>query len=307
MLARWMAEKALRGTVADLCKRPTTIQSRTAFKPRVQGRLGAAVFALAVCSVVASAGELRLEGKFVQGGLVTGRTEPGSRVTFNDRRVRVSDGGVFLLGFGRDAPPEASLEVTFPDGSTVSRRLDVAAREYRIQRIDGLPPRKVTPTAEDLKRIRKEAAAVRAARERDAPRTDFLDGFRWPAVGRISGVYGSQRILNGEPRRPHFGVDVAAAAGTPVVAPAGGVVSFVHPDMFFSGGTLIIDHGHGLSSSFLHLSEVLVSEGQRVEKGELIARIGATGRVTGAHLDWRMNLFDARIDPQLLVGAMPER
>ncbi len=255
----------------------------------------------------ASAGELRLEGKFVQGGLVTGYTQPGSRVSFNGRDVRVSEDGVFLIGFGRDAKPKANLEIVHPDGRKAQQVLNVARRDYRIQRIDGLPPRKVTPSAEDLKRIRQENALVKAARRRDDPRTDFLRGFIWPAKGRISGVYGSQRILNGQPRRPHFGVDVAGPVGTPVVAPADGVVTLVHPDMFFSGGTLVIDHGHGLSSSFLHLSEVLVKEGQQVKQGDLVARIGATGRVTGAHLDWRINLFDTRIDPQLLVGNMPAK
>lgn len=252
------------------------------------------------------ASEIGFDGRFMQGGLVTGYTVPGARVFFDGREVRVSDDGIFLIGFGRDAKPESTLEVAFPDGRTTQRRLEVARRDYKIQRIDGLPPRKVTPGPEDLKRIREEAVLVRAARQRDNPRTDFRTGFIWPAVGRISGIYGSQRILNGEPRRPHFGVDVAAPVGTPVVAPADGVVTLAHPDMFFSGGTLVIDHGHGLSSSFLHLSEVLVEVGQRVKQGETIARIGATGRVTGAHLDWRMNLFDARIDPQLLVGEMPE-
>ena len=149
------------------------------------------------------------------------------------------------------------------------------------------------------------AELVKATRKLDDPRTDFLDGFIWPSQGPISGVYGSQRILNGKPRRPHFGVDVAGPVGTPVVAPAGGVVTLAHPDMYFSGGTLVIDHGHGLSSAFLHLSRILVKEGQRVEQGEPIAEIGATGRVTGAHLDWRMNWFEQRIDPQLLAGPMP--
>ncbi len=262
-------------------------------------------WALLALAFSASAGELRLEGNFVQGGLVTGFTEPGARVTFDGRDVRVSEDGVFLIGFGRDAKPEANLEIAHPDGRKAQRAVKIARRQYKIQRIDGLPPRKVTPTAQDLKRIRLENALVKTARQRDDPRTDFLRGFIWPAKGRISGVYGSQRILNGQPRRPHFGVDVAGPVGTPVVAPADGVVTLVHPDMFFSGGTLVIDHGHGLSSSFLHLSEVLVREGQRVNQGDLIARIGATGRVTGAHLDWRMNLFDTRIDPQLLVGDMP--
>lgn len=257
------------------------------------------------CSI--SASELRFEGQFVQGGLVTGYTVPGARVTFDGRAVRVSGDGVFLIGFDRDAKPESTLELAFPDGRMAAHRLEVAKRNYEIQRIDGLPPRKVTPKPEDMKRIREEAALVKIARQRNEPRTDFLGGFIWPAVGRISGVYGSQRILNGVPRRPHFGVDVAAPVGTPVVAPANGVVTLAHPDMFFSGGTLVIDHGHGLSSSFLHLSRVLVKAGDRVKKGDLIGRIGATGRVTGAHLDWRMNLFGARIDPQLLVGEMREK
>ena len=253
------------------------------------------------------ASELRFDGQFVQGGLITGYTVPGARVTFDERNVRVSGDGVFLIGFGRDAKPESTLEIAFPDGRKTARRLEIAKRNYKIQRIDGLPPRKVTPKPEDMKRIHKEAALIKTARQRDEPRTDFLGGFIWPAMGRISGVYGSQRVLNGVPRRPHFGVDVAAPVGTPVVAPTDGVVTLAQPDMFFSGGTLVIDHGHGLSSSFLHLSEVLVKTGDRIKKGDLIARIGATGRVTGAHLDWRMNLFEARIDPQLLVGEMPEK
>lgn len=280
---------------------------RTILKPVALRARGALACLLLTLAFAASASDLRFEGKFAQGGLVTGFIQPGARVTIDGRAVRVSEDGVFLLGFSRDAKLESTLEIFFPDGRKSERRLKITRRNYKIQRIDGLPPRKVTPNAEDLKRIRKEYALVKAARRRDDPRTDFLPGFIWPASGRISGVYGSQRILNGEPRTPHFGVDVAAPVGTPVVAPAAGVVTLVHPDMFFSGGTLIIDHGHGLSSSFLHLSEVLVKEGQRVEQGEPIARIGATGRVTGAHLDWRMNLFDARIDPQLLVGTMSPR
>jgi murein DD-endopeptidase MepM/ murein hydrolase activator NlpD len=180
----------------------------------------------------------------------------------------------------------------------------VAKRTYDVQRIDGLPPKKVTPSEEDMVRIRKEYALIRTARDRDDAREDFLGGFEWPARGRISGVYGSQRILNGVPRRPHFGVDVAAPVGTLVYAPADGVVTLAHDDMFFSGGTLIVDHGHGLSSSFLHLNAVLVKEGDRVRQGDPIAKIGATGRVTGPHLDWRMNLVGARLDPQLLVGPM---
>ena len=260
-------------------------------------------------SAVAGAAErpYTLSGELVQGGLVYGKALPGSRVSQDGQAVRVSDQGDFLLGFTRDAPATSQLRIELPDGKVEQRSLQVAAREYRIQRIDGLPKSKVTPRSpEDLARIRRDAVAVRKARVRDDDRQDFLGGFVWPVTGPISGVYGSQRILNGEPRRPHFGVDVAAAVGTPVRAPAAGVVTLAEPDLFFSGGTLIIDHGHKLTSSFLHLHKLHVKVGDRVEQGDLIAEVGATGRVTGAHLDWRMNLRDRRIDPELLVPPMPE-
>ena len=250
---------------------------------------------------------VRLEGQSSQGGLLRGRVAPGSAVTLDGAPVRVSEEGWFLVGFGRDAPPEAVLTATFPDGRRERRVLRIEPREYRIQRIDGLPPGKVTPRSEeDLARIRAEVAMVKKARLVDDPRTDFLDGFRWPVKGRITGVYGSQRILNGQPRRPHYGIDIAAPAGTKVLAPAAGVVTLTHPDMFFSGGTLILDHGHGLSSAFLHLSRILVEVGERVAQGQPIAEVGSTGRSTGPHLDWRINLFDRRIDPMPLAGPMPE-
>ena len=250
---------------------------------------------------------VRIDGPRIQGGLLRGRVPPGATVELAGEPVRVSGDGWFLVGFGRDAPPEAELVVVFPDGRRERQVLRVERREYRIQRIDGLPPGKVTPRSEeDLARIRAEVRMVGQARSIDEPRTDFLSGFRWPATGRISGVYGSQRILNGEPRRPHYGIDIAAPAGTRVVAPADGVVTLVHPDMFFSGGTLIVDHGHGLSSAFLHLSRILVEKGERVVQGQPIAEVGSTGRSTGPHLDWRINLFDRRLDPALLAGPMPE-
>ena len=250
---------------------------------------------------------LEFDGEAVQGGLLFGRVSPGARVLVEGRPVRVSPAGEFLVGFNRDAPAAATVVALGADGERTEAVLAVGQRTYRIQRIDGLPPRQVTPDPEQLARIRREAAEIRAARERDDPRVDFLGGFQWPAIGPISGVYGSQRVLNGEPRQPHYGVDVAAPAGTTVRAPAGGIVTFAHPDMYFSGATVVLDHGHGLSSSFLHLSRILVSVGDRVERGEPIGEIGASGRVTGAHLDWRMNLGEARIDPELLVGPMPPR
>ena len=255
--------------------------------------------------VQAGAPELVLEGNQVQGGLMRGKTIPGSVVKVDGKAIRVSDDGIFLVGFGRDAPPQSTLEARLPGGKTLTRVLPVGAREYDIQHIDGLPSRKVTPPKKDWDRIAREAALAKEARRLDSQRMDFLGGFIWPLQGRISGVYGSQRILNGTPRRPHFGVDIAASVGTRAMAPADGVVTLAHPDMFYSGGTLIIDHGHGLSSTFMHLHRILVKKGQRVRQGEPVAEVGATGRVTGPHLDWRMNLFTKRLDPQLLVDPMP--
>jgi len=251
-------------------------------------------------------GELRLDGPMTQGGLLVGHARPGSEVLHDGETVRVSPNGVFLIGFGRDASAASELKLTLPGGEIINHPLKVAPRQYKIQRIDGLPPRKVTPKPEDLERIRADVAAAKAARKRDDARTDFLTGFQWPAQARISGVYGSQRVLNGKPRRPHFGVDLALPEGSPVRAPADAVVTLAHPDMFFSGATLIMDHGHGLSSSFLHLKRILVKEGEVVKQGQVVAEAGASGRATGPHLDWRMNLGSKRIDPALLAGPMPQ-
>lgn len=246
-----------------------------------------------------------LKGEAVQGGLIIGRAPSGSEVELDGEPLRHAADGYFLVGFGRDDTAPRRLVVRGRDGSTEVRELKPEPREFDIQRIDGLPPGQVTPNPEFLERIRREARQVRTARERLDSRIDFAEGFVWPVHGPVTGVYGSQRILNGQPRSPHWGVDLAAPTGTPVVAPAAGVVTLAHPDMYFSGGTLMLDHGLGLSSAFLHLDEILVEPGQRVEQGDMIARVGATGRVTGAHLDWRMNLGETRIDPRLLMDAPP--
>ena len=250
-----------------------------------------------------AAGKLTLEGPQVQGGLVEGRVQVGAKVIFEGRAVRVSEGGAFLIGFGRNSPPKVSLTVTFGDGSKQTRTLKIKQRKYQIQRIDGLPSKMVTPSEKDLERIYGEIAQIKKTRSRDDARTDFLTGFIWPTVGRISGIYGSQRILNGEPRQPHFGVDVAVPTGTPVLAPADGIVSLAHSDMYYTGGTLVLDHGHGLSSSYFHLSRILVKQSQRVHQGDVVAEVGATGRVTGAHLHWSLNLFERPLDPQLLMKS----
>lgn len=259
---------------------------------------------LAAFALSKAALALELQGEPVQGGLIFGQAEPGSTVLFDGREIMVSDEGRFVLGFGRDDTGTVELSVTPPNAAADVRTLTIAPREYNIQRIDGLPPETVTPPPEVLERIRRDSAMVGAARQRRDDRTDWEAGFEWPTTGRISGVYGSQRVLNGEPRRPHYGIDIAAPTGTPVHAPAPGIVTLAEPDLYYSGGTLILDHGQGLSSTFLHMSTMSVAVGQVVDAGEKIGEVGSTGRSTGPHLDWRMNWLNKRVDPQPLVGPM---
>lgn len=250
---------------------------------------------------------LELRGDWQQGSILRGRAPAGTQIWFNGRLLSLSPAGDFVFGLDRDAPPEAELRIQLPgEPMPQTHRYTVKQREYRIQRLEGLPPKMVTPPAEVLERIRREQAQAAAARKADTPIDGFAQAFVWPCLGRISGVFGSQRILNGEPRQPHYGVDVAVPTGTPVRAPAAGVVSLAHPDMYYTGGTLMIDHGRGLSSAFLHLSKLMVGPGQKVEQGEVIALSGATGRATGPHLDWRVNWFEARVDAELLVPPMDQ-
>lgn len=253
-----------------------------------------------------AADKLVLNGPMTQGALLMGRTLPGTELQLSGKSVTVSPEGLFVLGFGRDAPKRWELSAVYPDGSRETRQLDVAPRGYDIQKIDGLPGNMVTPPKEVLARIKAENAEVAEARAHLTPETWFANGFIWPAVGRVSGVYGSQRILNGKPRRPHYGVDVAAPEGTPIKAPAEGIVRLAHPDMYYTGGTVIIDHGYGVSSAFLHMKDLKVKVGDHVKQGDLIALLSGTGRATGPHLDWRINWFSVRIDPVLVAGEMPK-
>ena len=245
--------------------------------------------------------ELHVDGKLTQGGLMRGHVDPGIKVYLGKRLLRTTPQGEFICGFGRDAPRQQTLTLIDSSGTRQVKKIKLQQRHYNIQKINGISKRMMNPSKADLKRISQEAQQVAAARKTDSNRLDFRQPFIWPVTGRISGIYGSQRILNGEPRRPHFGVDIAAPTGTTVKAPAGGVVTLAHPGMFFSGKTMIIDHGYGLSSSFLHLSKFLVKVGDIVTQGQPIAKVGATGRVTGPHLDWRINWFEQRLDPALFV------
>jgi len=246
-----------------------------------------------------------LSGKAVEGGLIIARTDPANQIMLDDNAVEIGENGVFVIGFHRDSDAPASLRIIAPYGDVKTSLLEPRQRDYNIQRIDGLKSTMVTPPATVLARIKSDGDAVRAARQRQAPLGDFWRGFDWPALGRISGIYGSQRILNGQPRQPHYGIDIAAPTGTPVYAPASGLVTLIK-DLYFSGWTVVIAHGLGVNSSFLHLDRVDVETGMMVERGGLIGTIGATGRATGPHLDWRIDWQGRRIDPGLLVGAMSD-
>jgi len=249
---------------------------------------------------------ITLEGALSQGGFARGEAPPGTTLALDGRAVRVAPDGKFILGFGRDAPARMTLSATFPDGSMRVQEIALERREYDVQRINGLPPLMVTPESTLMPRIKAELAKIRAARATESDQLAFETPLEWPVTGPISGVYGSQRILNGEPRAPHLGVDIAAPAGTPIKAVAAGTVTLAEHDLFFTGGTVIIDHGYGLSSIYQHMSRLDVTVGQHLEQGETVGAIGATGRVTGAHLHWGMNWYDVAIDPQLLVGPMPK-
>ncbi len=269
----------------------------------MRGRHVLATAAIALLSAVSAHADpaIELPESIRQGEMVIGRVPPGSQVRIGDRQVRVAEDGWFVFGAGRDSSDAHHVEATLPDGRKRRKRVLIEARDWRIERVDGLPQSTVTPDPVLAERIAREQARVTEARERDDARTDFLHGFIWPVQGRVSGVFGSQRILNGTPRNPHYGLDVAVPTGTPLKAPAGGVVIFADADLYLTGGTLTIDHGHGISSTFIHLSRLDRNVGDRVEQGEVIGAVGATGRATGPHMHWGMNWFDVRLDPQLLL------
>lgn len=261
-----------------------------------------ALLALLAITAPAAADELRIDGAFTQGGLAIGHAPPGSAVSIDGRAVRVAADGTFLIGFGRDAGPSVTLTLSPPGAGARMQTLAVAKRDFPVQRIDGLPPKQVTPDPATLARIRAEAQLIDATREKDTALPLFLSGFVWPVQGRLSGVFGSQRILNGQPRSPHSGVDIAAPKGAPVLATADGTVTLVHEDMFYTGKTIVLDHGFGLSSVYAHMATLLVHPGQRVAKGSPIGAVGSSGRATGPHLHWGVSLFDTRLDPALLAG-----
>jgi len=259
-----------------------------------------------VCPICAAEHGVQLPSHLQQGELVIGHAPPGVKVEFGGRSLRVGDDGTFVFGLDRDAPAQDALQIRDAAGHATTFSFSVARREYQIERIEGLPPKTVTPDPETAARIEREQARVAQARTRDDAREDFLRGFALPVAGaRISGVYGSQRIDNGVPKAPHMGLDMAVPAGTPIHAPAAGLVTFAEPDLVLTGGTVLIDHGFGLTSSFLHMSRLDVKAGDAIEAGQVIGAAGMTGRATGPHVHWGFNWFDVRLDPALL--SKPEQ
>ena len=243
--------------------------------------------------------------KLTQGSLFIGQTDPDNAVIYHNKSVMIDDNGQFILGFGRDAKLEQIYTIKDKSGQSTQRKLVLAPREYEIQRITGVEGKYVTPPKSRLERIRDDNRQIGQARAIRSETAYFNEGFLRPSIGRVTGVYGSQRYFNGKPRNPHYGLDYAAPTGTKVIAPATGTVVLAHPDMYFSGGTIILDHGMGLNTTFLHLSKLDVKVGEKVTQGEKIGEVGATGRVTGPHLDWRVNWGGVRLDPALVMETLP--
>jgi len=236
-----------------------------------------------------------------QGALVIGKVPPGSQVEYAGRQLRVSGYGSVVFGIGRDETGPLQVRVTRPDGGSELETIAVTPRDWPTEQVRGVPPKTVNPPPEIAERIKREQAEVTAARVRDDARTDFAQPFIWPVQGRISGRFGNARVYNGQPGAGHSGMDIAVPTGTPVKAPAAGVVTFAAADLYLTGGTLLLDHGFGVSSNFLHLSRIDVKVGDRVQQGQVIGAVGATGRATGPHLHWGMNWFDVRVDPLLVL------
>lgn len=246
--------------------------------------------------------EVKLSGALTSGGLVLAEFDDAVQVQLNQQELLLTEQHKAVFGFGRDQHGEQVLTWRDSNGKEHRHEFTIAPRKYQIDRVDGVPQQTVTPNPAQQERARREAEQVWLARNNAVTqRTEFLAPIIMPAKGRISGVYGSQRIFNGTPRNPHYGLDIAAPTGTPVIAPWAGEVILAEPDLFYSGGTLIIDHGHGVTSTFIHLNKIHVAVGDMISQGQLIADIGATGRVTGPHLDWRINWRHLRLDPALVV------
>jgi murein DD-endopeptidase MepM/ murein hydrolase activator NlpD len=237
------------------------------------------------------------EGNFIQGSFILGQTKPGSEVYIDKKKIRVTSNGTFAFGLSRDRKND--VVITINKKKIVKK---VLKRKYNIQRIDGLEEKKVTPPEEVYERIKRENKWIGEARVINSDLTFFKEKFINPLENAIvTGVYGSQRILNGKPKWPHYGIDFAADKGTEIKAMLDGIATLVEPDLFYTGGTLIFDHGHGISTLYMHMEKIFVKKGEQVKQGDIIGTVGSTGRSTGAHLDVRLNWFNVRLDPATVL------
>ena len=252
--------------------------------------------------IFSSANALDLEGNFIQGGLVFGKLEHKAKVYFDNQIIPVDKYGNFLLGFKRKHKNQSTVNIIYDSGKTINKKINISKRRYKIQKINNIDKNKVTPPKSVFDRIIRETALIKKSKKIFYDISYYKVGFIMPVEGIITGIYGSQRILNGIPKRPHYGIDIANKKGTIIVSPSDGIVVLAQDDLYFSGGTIIISHGLGLTSSLLHLSEIFVKVGEKVYLGQEVGRIGSTGRSTGPHLDWRMEVNGTRIDPQLLIN-----
>ena len=244
---------------------------------------------------------VEFKGKFIQGHFIIGQTEPGSKIIIDKKEIKVSKDGYFVFGLDRDRKFDI-LVTNISDGKKEKIIKKVFKRNYKIQKIDGLPEDKVTPPEEVYKRIKKENNAIGQARAINSNLNYFKNKFIMPLDGIITGVYGSQRILNGKPKWPHYGIDIAARQGTHIKSSANGIVTMAEDDLYYTGGTIIMDHGHGISTIYSHLENVLVSVGDKINQWDIIGTVGSTGRSTGPHLDFRINWFQTRLDPMSVLN-----
>ena len=247
--------------------------------------------------ITTSSFAVTFDGKFIQGSFILGKTEPASEVFIDKKKVKVTSDGFFVFGLGRDRKYDVVITLN-KHGNKQKIVKKVQKRKYNIQRIDGLEEKKVTPPEEVYERIKKENKLINEARAIESDLIFFIKKFIIPVENAIiSGVYGSQRILNGKPKWPHYGLDFAADEGTKIKAMLDGTVTLAEPDLFYTGGTLIFDHGHGISTLYMHMKKILTKKGQKVKQGDVIGTVGSTGRATGAHLDIRLNWLQIRLDP----------
>ena len=258
-------------------------------------------FLIVILFLTIKANATEFNGKFIQGHFIIGKTNPTAKVIIDKKKIKVSKDGFFAFGIDRDRKYDVVIKIT-DDGNTQNIVKKVQKRKYNIQRIDGLEEKKVTPPEEVYERIKKENKLIAQARETNSDLDFFKDKFILPLDNAIiTGVYGSQRILNGKPRWPHYGIDFAGDLGTPIKAMANGVATLVENDLYFTGATLIFDHGHGISTLYMHLDEIFIEKGDIVKKGDIIGTVGSSGRSTGPHLDVRLNWFGTRLDPATVL------